>query len=106
MNENALFGEATFQSLFGNLFQGNFFRRDFAKRQECRFPKTRGRRAAKFRPSEIARRGNEDRNVFAPKNVSLPGKRLSCRFSETFFKEISFGGISPSDRNVASPKAR
>ena len=66
MNENALFGEATFQSLFGNLLQRNFFRRDFAKRQECRFPKTRGRRAAKFRPSEIARRGNEDRNVFAP----------------------------------------
>ena len=36
---------------------------------------------------------------------ALPGKRLSSRFSETFFKEISFGGISPSDRNVASPKA-
>ena len=37
---------------------------------------------------------------------ALSGKRLSSRFSETFFKEISFGGISPSDRNVASPKAR
>ncbi len=36
--------------------------------------------------------------------ISLPGKRHSCRFSETFFKEISFGGISASDRKVASPK--
>ena len=36
--------------------------------------------------------------------ISLPGKRHSCRFSETFFKEISFGGISASDWKVASPK--
>lgn len=36
---------------------------------------------------------------------ALPGKRLSSRFSKNSFKKISFGGISPSDRNVASPKA-
>ena len=40
-----------------------------------------------------------------PGNATWLHASLSSRFSETFFKEISFGGTSPSDRNVASPKA-
>ena len=88
MNGNTLPGKRLSSRFSETAFKKISLEGDFNKRQECRFPKTfprtarlggedvhvfvtgtRGRRAAKFLPSETARRGNEDRNVFAPKSA-------------------------------------